>query len=253
MRARITGAAVDGSGLPEAAVRPSQSPPADGSLADAVFEQLFERIRIGAYAPGDRLPSEARLAVEFAVSRPVVRAALARLRQARMIVSRRGSGSYVGPSTAAPEVGFGQLESVADIAAWYEFRKLIEPEIAALAATAASDAALAQIGAAAMALEAKLDAGGSGVELDIALHATIAEAAGNRFLRDTLRLLRPHLFFVASFARGLGRTGYLTGRTRARAEHRLIVDALARRDPAASRAAMRAHIEGSQRRVFTGE
>jgi DNA-binding FadR family transcriptional regulator len=171
-----------------------------------------------------------------------------------LFVSRRGSGRFVAAAEGVGAgTGYGPLESVADIAAWYDFRRLIEPEIAALAAQAATDAQLQAIRGTALELEATLDAGGSGVELDIVLHAAIAEASGNRFLEQTLRMLRPHLYFVASFARRLGRTGYLTGRTQARDEHREIVRALAARDAAAARAAMRAHIEGSQRRVFTGE
>ncbi len=252
MRARNIEAIADGG---EAADTPADTrAPSDGTLADVVFDQLAERIRAGTYASGNRLPSETRLAVEFGVSRPVVRAALARLRRARMIVSRRGSGSFVADAEGVGAgAGYGPLESVADIAAWYDFRKLIEPEIAALAAAAASDEQLQAIRRTALELEATLDAGGSGVELDIVLHAAIAEAAGNRFLCQTLRMLRPHLYLVASFARRLGRTGYLTGRTQAREEHREIVRALAARDAASARAAMRAHIEGSQRRVFTGE
>jgi DNA-binding FadR family transcriptional regulator len=250
MRARN----IEDAGGGGAAAAPADDTPADGTLADVVFDQLAERIRVGTYASGDRLPSETRLAVEFGVSRPVVRAALARLRRARMIVSRRGSGSFVADADGvAAGGGYGPLESVADIAAWYDFRKLIESEIAALAAAAATDEQLEAIGRAAAELEETLDSGGSGVELDIVLHATIAAAAGNRFLCQTLRMLRPHLHFVASFARRLGRTGYLTGRTQARDEHREIVKALAARDAMAARAAMRAHIEGSQRRVFTGE
>jgi len=239
-------------GQPQAVLAGKTAAPADGTLADVVFDQLVERIRTGAYAAGERLPSEARLAVEFAVSRPVVRAALARLRRARMIVSRRGSGSYVADNDGAGG-GFDPLQSVADIAAWYEFRKLIEGETAALAAVAASDDELADVRRAALDLEAVLDAGSSGVELDIVLHARIAEAAGNRFLRDTVRMLRPQLYFVAGFAKSLGRTSYLAGRTQARAEHRRIVEALTRRDADAARRAMRAHIEGSERRVFKGE
>ena len=253
MQPRTTDETVGSAGERALPPRLPEPLPGDGTLAGVPCDQLAERIRIGTYAPGGRLPSETRLAVEFAVSRPIVRAALARLRQSQMIVSRRGSGSFVAADDGGGSSGFGPLESVADIATWYDFRKLIEPEIAALAAAAASDAQLQAIERAAAELEQTLDAGGSGVELDIVLHAAIAEAAGNRFLSQTLRMLRPHLHFVASFARRLGRTGYLTGRTQAREEHRRIVDALAARDVEASRAAMRTHIEASQRRVFTGE
>ena len=69
-------------------------------LPDQVYEQLLMQIAVGRLAAGRRLPSEPALCTALGVSRPVVRAALARLRADGIVESRRGSGSYVvrGPS-----------------------------------------------------------------------------------------------------------------------------------------------------------
>ena len=75
------------------------------------------------------------LAAEFEVSRPIVRSALARLREEGLVVSRRGSGSFVASSSETGTGGYMQLKSVEDIAAWYEFRRMIESETAARAET----------------------------------------------------------------------------------------------------------------------
>ena len=49
-------------------------------LSDAVGSSLEKRIRSGALTPGERLPTEAQLGAQFAVSRAVVREAVARLK-----------------------------------------------------------------------------------------------------------------------------------------------------------------------------
>ena len=64
-------------------------------FAERVYESLFHAIMTGKLAPDTRLPAEVQLASFFQVSRPVVRQALDRLRQDRLIESIRGSGTYV--------------------------------------------------------------------------------------------------------------------------------------------------------------
>jgi len=65
------------------------------SLGDLVFERMHRAIKSGAYKPDERLPTEHDLAIEFEVSRPVIREALRRLREQGFIYSRRGAGSFV--------------------------------------------------------------------------------------------------------------------------------------------------------------
>jgi GntR family transcriptional regulator len=56
---------------------------------------LMEKIRSGAYRPGDRIPSENRLATVYAIGRPTVRQALELLIRKRLLFRKRGSGTYV--------------------------------------------------------------------------------------------------------------------------------------------------------------
>jgi DNA-binding GntR family transcriptional regulator len=66
---------------------------------------LYERVRQtiagtlndGTYVPGDKLPSEARLAEEFGVNRLTIRRAIEELARAGAVESRQGSGTYVSP------------------------------------------------------------------------------------------------------------------------------------------------------------
>jgi GntR family transcriptional regulator, arabinose operon transcriptional repressor len=65
-----------------------------------VVEAVKNEILSGRYQPGQKLPSEAALGKRFGASRITVGRALRELRQAGLIQSRAGSGSYVGPAAA---------------------------------------------------------------------------------------------------------------------------------------------------------
>jgi GntR family transcriptional regulator len=67
-------------------------------LYHQLADLLTSRIRAGEYAPGDRIPSEHQLAAAHGIGRPTVRQALDVLVRRRMLVRRRGSGTYVAPA-----------------------------------------------------------------------------------------------------------------------------------------------------------
>jgi GntR family transcriptional regulator len=56
---------------------------------------LTEKIRTGDYGPGDRIPSEPRLAGTYGIGRPTVRQAIELLIRKRLLTRKRGSGTYV--------------------------------------------------------------------------------------------------------------------------------------------------------------
>src|SRR5580693_7148680 len=68
-----------------------------------VVEAVKNEILSGRYQPGQKLPSEAALVKRFGASRITVGRALRELRQAGLILSRAGSGSYVGPAASGDE------------------------------------------------------------------------------------------------------------------------------------------------------
>ena len=72
---------------------------------DEVKEILARRIEEGAYAPGQRLPSERELAEEMKTSRPTIRAALLRLQSENKVDIVPRSGVYVRFSTTKVTVG----------------------------------------------------------------------------------------------------------------------------------------------------
>ena len=68
---------------------------ADVPLYERVRQAIASSIADGTYAPGDKLPSEARLADELGVNRLTVRRAIEELARAGAVESRQGSGTYV--------------------------------------------------------------------------------------------------------------------------------------------------------------
>src|SRR6185369_12614222 len=67
----------------------------EGRLADRAYAGIVEIINRDGLQVGDRLPSEARLAEIFSMSRTIVREALVRLAADGITEARRGAGSYV--------------------------------------------------------------------------------------------------------------------------------------------------------------
>ena len=61
------------------------------SIADSLQSEIAQ----GLYRPGDKLPTEAELALRFGVNRHTVRHALASLAEAGLVHARRGAGVFV--------------------------------------------------------------------------------------------------------------------------------------------------------------
>jgi DNA-binding FadR family transcriptional regulator len=223
-----------------------------GGLHERVYRSLVHAIVSGKFGRGSRLPSEPELAATFSVSRPVVRQALVRLREEGVIQSLRGSGNYVIgvddllaeklSRSSSPQ----QLQHLLDD---LEFRLVIEPEAACLAALRRSPADMQRIEAALRRFEEAHASGAITHHFDYLFHEAIAVAATNpRFVEaihaleyqpDDERLLLRHLVHFQPSARG----------TAVIAEHAEVLNLIKRRDGEAAREAMRAHIESARRRL----
>lgn len=221
-------------------------------LEEQIYYDLLGRIQSGAYPKGSRLPTEKEFAEEFGVSRPVIRSALARLREAGLVVSRRGSGSFVEGTGIDHSRGFKSLTSIEDIMQYYKFRQMIEVETAADAALKCTAVQARELSDVQALIVEDIEAGQATIDNDIRFHAMIAQIANNRFIAESLELLQPHMRFVARFLRSLTPDGYATAKKRLHDEHQVIIDALRANDPAAARQAMRHHINSSESRIFKG-
>jgi len=236
-----------------AKAQPTTTDPNPLLRGEALYRSLLERILAGRYPPGSRLPSEVLLADEFAVSRPVVRQALARLQDEQIIQTRRGAGSFVARSDEPEPSPFTPIACLADIDRCFEFRASLEGAAARLAARNAGPAARAAIGRAHDHLDAVLLTGALGKEADLAFHLAIAEASGNRYFAELLQALQPHLEICMRMVPRLMRARSPARIEVVRAEHRRILDAIASGQEEAAFAAMAGHIAAARHRIFEGD
>ena len=222
-------------------------------LSDQLATLLGEQIESGGLRPGDRLPTEQQLALAHGVSRTVVREAMHQLKSRRLVLSRQGSGVYVAPTPTHQPLAFDPtvLGSVQAVVHVVEVRRVLEGEIAALAAERATRAQLAKMRRSLKAIDAAASAGRDGVPEDLAFHRVIGEATGNPQFRLLLGFLEQYLRESMRITRGneARRHDFMEA---VRGEHRAIFDAIAARDPAAARRTAREHLALAERRLVEG-
>jgi DNA-binding FadR family transcriptional regulator len=229
------------------------------SRRDNVYRQILALVTDGSLGEGDRLPSEAEMAARFGVSRPTVREALSRLRDAGVIFVRQGAGSFVQGSeiSADAEHSFG-VQSLEEVRHCMEFRAALEGEAAASAAGYKDASALAAAHTALDRLEAAIERESRGepaefqFKADYDFHMAIATASGNPYFKRTLMSLRPAFEFTIGLSRSLSLTHPVERLRFAQTEHVAILTAIEARDPAAAREAMRKHLLNACRRIFEG-
>jgi len=219
------------------------------SLGDLVFERMHRAIKSGAYQPDERLPTEHDLAIEFEVSRPIVREALRRLREQGFIYSRRGAGSFVRAVGMREPLGFGQLENIADLLNCYEFRLTVEPAAAAAAAERHDAASLAAIRQALELMRDATNRQSHREDADFQFHLAIAHAARNSYFFTAMEALKDHIAVGMKF-HGASVKRETAGLSRVFAEHEAIANAIVARDKAKARQLMLDHLTGSRDRLF---
>jgi len=211
-----------------------------------VADRIQELIRAEHIAPGERLPSERDLATKLSVSRASLREALIALELGGVIEVRGGSGVYVSelPTPAdLPEAGPGPFEVLSA-------RRLIESEIAAIAARVATDSAIDAILKAVVEMEQNHSNYSSNEAADRNFHIAIARATGNSALVGSLDYLWDQRGRLWHKLKEHFQTEELRQETLK--DHRRILEAIAAHDPAAARKAMRAHLERVTRTFSRG-
>lgn len=220
-------------------------------LADVVYDRIRRAIANGDYAAEERLPGENALAEEFDVSRPVIRAALKRLRDEGLVTSRQGSGSYVSAPVKARPLAFEPLETIADLQRCYEFRLTIEPAAAALAARRRGEADLKEIATCLQTMRDATERRSHREDADFAFHLAITAASNNQYFETSMRALKDHIFVGMKF-HGLSLQTVRGGLDHVLDEHTAIYQAILRGDAETAREAMRSHVTGSRDRLFEG-
>jgi GntR family transcriptional repressor for pyruvate dehydrogenase complex len=190
-----------------------------------IFEQLQQRIQQGDWLPGQRIPSITQLAKEMEVGAGSIREALRALESINMVKIEHGSGVYVTRTRPSVELSKPQNTDHRLLLALAETRRILEPELAALAAERGTDEELTEIEGLARQMIEESQKGNDFAELDVMFHRKIASAARNPILFDTLDGMRDLLLVLRKTIRMDPK-----GVVRSLRYHALIADALRSRD-----------------------
>jgi len=213
-----------------------------------IAEQLRSLMSAGEFVPGNRLPAERDLAKQLGVSRPSVREALIALEVEGWVEVRTGSGVYVleragridGNDRKIPPAEWGPLELI-------RARRVIEGEIASLAATQAKRKHIQAIRDAIDLMLEDTERGVAPLAGDRAFHTAIAQACDNVVLLETVQT-----FWDARRGPLFERLGdyfeTVPSWRMAIAEHEAVLEAIRAHDGPAARAAMQAHMDKSHAR-----
>jgi len=210
-------------------------------LYEQIVQQVEDSIHKGSLKPGDQLPPERELAQQFGVSRTAVREAVKALREKGLVEAYPGRGTFITDGTSYSikqsldrMLKVGQAEGSGFLV---EVREILEPEIAALAATRADEETITEMKEAIEVMdEAKRDPD-TYIEADLDFHLALAEAAANPLILSLIDsivgLLRQQRIGIFQVEGGPGRGQY---------HHKRILEAIEHRDSAGAREAMKAHL-----------
>lgn len=178
-----------------------------------------------------------------------MRAALKQLREQKLIVSRKGSGSFVAHELRHEEQQKAATSQLKTMLYALEFRKSVEPEAARFAALRRGAQELAELEAA---LEAFRSTSDSPLRprVDFLFHKAIATASLNTHYVRALNLIGYDIDLGVTLAEHLSKIGAADRRRAIFGEHKAIVDAVRDQDPDAAAAAMMRHLDYAQVRVI---
>lgn len=210
-------------------------------LYEQIVQQIEESIVKGTLKPGDQLPAERELAQRFGVSRTAVREAVKALREKGLVEAYSGKGTFItdGTTQAVRQsldlmVKIGQAEGQHHLA---EVRAILEPEIAALAASRIQEPELVTMREAVGVMDRSGQDPDAYIEADLDFHLALAEGAANPLILSLLdsivgllREQRLRIFRVPG------------GPERGQIHHKRILEAVEKHDAEMARQAMRAHL-----------
>lgn len=219
--------------------------------SDQAYDQIIRLILSGDFPRDCKLPTESELGLRLGMSRPVVREALARLRDEGYVRSQQGSGSFVLRGPEPRSLVYPPVRTVASLLHSYEFRITVEAETASLAAERHTPATLGDIRRVIDQAEAAIAAGGAPQimrDLNFAFHRAVARATRNEFYVVTLESL-PNLAGGASI-QNFGYEDPVALMRAIHGEHLTVFRAIEERNGARARAEMLAHINNARRFVL---
>ena len=217
-----------------------------------VYEEIVAKIKDmvekGRFKSGDQLPVERELAEVFRVSRSSVREAFRSLESQGFIQSRQGDGTYIARQPVESLVR--PLASVIltekdDQMELFEMRRMIEPDLAYLAAERATEEEIAMMEKVLDLQQEQIDRGEYETDVDRNFHYIMARAARNKAL---LRITDNIIDLLAE-----SREQYLQVEGRPQKSilrHREVLEAIRARDPERAERCMLEHVVDIETSLF---
>lgn len=223
---------------------PTLNPEFETVRRNKVYEDVarqIERLILKKLKPGDKLPSERELAENLGVSRSSIRDAIRSLELVGIVEPRQGAGTIVceiSANSLANPLANALRRKEDLVGELLDFRKMLEPPLAARAATHASAEEVSEMEEILDRQDKKQRQNESTIAEDSEFHYSIAMASGNSVVLKVLDILMDLLRETRE------RSLQIQGRPqKSLAGHRRILNAIKRRDAEAAKAAMRRHIE----------
>ncbi len=217
------------------------------TVSDEIVERLVAYILGEGLRPGAKLPSERKLMEQLQVGRSSLREAVKTLKALGIIDVEVGEGMFVGRgeiSALTKPLRWGLLVSESGIQEVMEARRLVEVELAGLAAERASEEEIADISAKLEAMRSHLSDPEDYARSDLEFHLAIARAGHNGVLFRVLDTIRHILnIWIVQVVVGYEKKPSSLG------EHIPILEAIRARDKDRARQSMLAHMNASVRRV----
>ncbi|MEG0377907.1 MAG: FadR/GntR family transcriptional regulator [Eubacterium sp.] len=211
------------------------------SLATQVEHKVMQLIKDNEIEPGDKLDNEFILAEKLEVSRNTVREAIRGLVSRNVLEIRHGAGTFVSEKRGIPEDPLGLAFAGEDLALdLLDVRLIIEPSMAALAAEKATQEQIDSIEAQCDKVEGLIRAGEDYSREDVIFHKIIAEATGNRVIKNLVPIIHSSVRQMIDLTRNRLKEGTIR-------YHREVVNAIKNRDSIGAKSSMTAHL--SQNRI----
>lgn len=160
------------------------------------IDRLKRLIHLGLLLPGERMPSERKLAEQISISRVTLREALSVLESEGYVSIRRGAtgGAFVAGEDALRRMAAYHFSAdPASAMRVFEYRDTAEPLAARLAAVRRTMADLKRMDSAVEVLR-KATTPGEIRQGEVGFHLSVAQASGNRFLATSLEDALASLF-----------------------------------------------------------
>jgi GntR family transcriptional regulator, transcriptional repressor for pyruvate dehydrogenase complex len=221
------------------------------TLAEQVAAALVERIEGDGLKPGDPLPSIARLAEEFSVSKPIIREALKTLEGRDLIEISNGRTPIVKPiSSNSLRLFFERAVAInpRSLIELLEVRRGLEIQSVLLAAQNHSEAQAEEMRRLVEDMSVQLSKPEVYTELDVKLHLLIASASQNGLMFHLIQSIRDVL--TDTVREGLRSRMNEEQRITVQTLHEEIVDAILKRDPAKASEAMAQHFDDAINAIY---